>query len=92
MRALLVKSVATGRIREAPISAAFSTMKSVRAFLIGAKRSHRSGGSRWGALWRRQRSVPPRLPASATSAVHSPAKPLNSATRSPGTSRITENR
>jgi hypothetical protein len=42
MRSALVKSVCTGMIRAAPISAAFSTMKSVRAFLIGANSSQRS--------------------------------------------------
>ena len=45
IRSELVNSVWTGMIRAAPISAAFSTMKSVRAFLIGANSNHRSGGS-----------------------------------------------
>ena len=44
MRSALVKSVCTGRMRATPSSTAFSTMKSVRAFLIGAKISQRSGG------------------------------------------------
>ena len=51
MRSELVKSVPTGQMRRAPISAAFSTMKSVRAFLIGAKSNQRSGGACWGADW-----------------------------------------
>ena len=51
-------------------------MKSVRAFLIGANRSQRSGGRRCGRPARAQTSSPPRRPASATSADHSPSRPL----------------
>ena len=39
-----VKSVCKGRMRATPSSVAFSTMKSVRAFLIGANISQTSGG------------------------------------------------
>ena len=45
MRSELVKSVEIGKIVAAPNSVAFSTMKSVRAFLMGANNSQTSGGS-----------------------------------------------
>ena len=67
MRSELVNSVCTCTIQAAPISVAFSTMKSVRAFLIGAKSSHRSGGIRSGRVCSTQVSVPPFLPVSVTS-------------------------
>ena len=92
MRSALVKRVCTGRIREAPSSAAFSTMKSVRAFLIGANSSHRSGGICNGRVWAAQTRTPERRPASATSARHSPSTPLNTSTAAPAPSRITANR
>ena len=82
----------TGWIRATPSSVAFSTMKSVRAFLIGANMSQRSGGRRCGLPGARATSRPPRRPRSATSADHSPSRPLNTSTRAPGSSRITVNR
>jgi hypothetical protein len=54
--------VNTGWMRAQPSSVAFSTMKSVRAFLIGANRSQRSGGLRCGWPGARAMSVPPRRP------------------------------
>ena len=92
IRSAFVNSVCTGRMRRHPISAAFSTMKSVRAFLIGAKRSHRSGGSACARVCASGLSRPPRLPASATSASHSPSRPLKTRSRAPGPRRITPNR
>ncbi len=84
--------VCTGRIRATPSSTAFSTMKSVRAFLIGANSSHRSGGMLLAAASAprrpaRRRACPPRPPAR-----HSPSRPLNSSTPAPTPSRITVNR
>jgi hypothetical protein len=76
-----------------PISAAFSTMKSVRAFLIGANSSHRSGGS---GLRRRGLRRAGQHAAALARLGHLGAPfavaPLNSASASPGPSRITANR
>ena len=60
--------VKTGSTRAAPSSAAFSTMKSVRAFLIGAKTSQRSGGRRCGRPGARQVTAPPSRPVRVTGA------------------------
>ena len=92
MRSELVWSVWTGWMRAAPSSAAFSTMKSVRAFLIGAKTSHRSGGSSCGAEGATSSTAPPRLAACTSRAVHSPCRPLKTAISAPGDSRITVER
>ena len=73
-------------------SMAFSTIKSVRVFLIGAKSSQRSGGGRSALLCVKQLSAPDFLPACVISASHSPSWPLNTRTRSPTFWRITENR
>ena len=93
MRSELVKrGLHRHRMRRTPISVAFSTMKSVRAFLIGANSNQRSGGMdlRFRLFTYRPR-IPPRLPASATTlACHSPSLPLNRATagrRLPSASR-----
>ena len=76
-------------MRAAPSSVAFSTMKSVRAFLIGANISQTSGGSRCGAAWATSTSEPPRLPTASISAVQAPSRPLKTSIRAPGPSRIT---
>jgi hypothetical protein len=88
-RSAWVWRVISGTMRRQPSSVAFSTMKSVRAFFTGAKASQRSGGSAWALSRSRQASVADRRPASASSASHSPSRPLNSSTPSPGFRRIT---
>ena len=79
----------TGSTRAAPSSAAFSTMKSVRAFLIGAKTSQRSGGRRCGRPGARQATAPPSRPVRVTGPSHSPSRPLKTATSAPCAARIT---
>ncbi len=78
MRSELVWRVCTGRMRRTPSSTAFSTMKSVRAFLIGAKTSQRSGGKVCGLVSTSHTAMAPRLPASARRRRHSPSRPLKS--------------
>ena len=67
-------------------------MKSVRAFLIGAKRSQRSGGVRCGATRSSTISVPPRFDAAPIRARHAPEVPSNTVNVSPGASRMTPER
>lgn len=88
-RSELVNLVKTGQIRVAPISAAFSTIKSVRAFLIGAKSSQRSGGSFCSRVCSSQVISPPRLLAETSRARHSPSRPLKSSASPPSARRIT---
>ena len=51
----------TGQTAEAPSSAAFSATKSIRARLIGANSSHRSGSGAWGAAPGLDRQTAPAL-------------------------------
>ena len=93
MRFALVKSVCTGKIQLTPISVAFSTIKSVRDFLIGANINQRFGGSCKRCVCKVHFTIPFRFPATITSARHSPSSvPLNSSIAAPTESRITPKR